>query len=159
MISTNKTNRIQYNSSGNRLLFLKDKGPQVIDLPTFFSGNEEEGKKNPTTGEDQNNKGFYWMDNGGCCFAGENDELVVAVSKHRHLHVWSIPEGRFDDSTTGGAVAVEHLMHFLASDDVVGLCFSKVRSALISAGFGDDIINVWTPFRLPQQPSIENGIV
>ena len=128
MISTNDSYRIQYNSSGNRLLFLEDKCPQVIEFPTFFSGNEDKGKKNLATGsgDDQNNKDYCWTKNYACCFAGENNELVVAVSNENDFHVWSIPEGRFDDPTTGGAIDVEHLMRFPALHyGINGLCFRK----------------------------------
>ena len=128
MISTNDSYRIQYNSSGNRLLFSEDyKGPQVVDLPTFLSGNEDEGKKNLATGsgDEQKHKGYFWTEN-HICFDGANDELVVAVSNENDFHVWSIPEGRFDDPTTGGAIDVEHLMRFPALHyGINGLCFRK----------------------------------
>ncbi len=71
-------------------------GPQVIDLASFISSGESKRKKTltPTVEKDHN-----WATNGVCCFAGASDELVVAASRERDLHVWSVPEGRFDYST------------------------------------------------------------
>ena len=96
---------------------------------------------------------FDWEKFGiSCCFAGSKDELVVAGAS-QNLHIWSVPPGRFNSSTAGGAV-VEQLMRIPSkfADQGAGLCFSKERSALISSGFGDDQIKVFIPYKLPQQP-------
>jgi len=150
LLSAYRCRAIQYNSEGDRLLFLE---PQVIDLSTFVSnGNADEGKKK-LVGEE--NMDFDWAKFGiSCCFAGSKDELVVVASRKRDLFIWSVPPGRFNSSTAGGAV-VEQLMRIPSkfADQGAGLCFSKERSALISSGFGDDQIKVFTSYKLPQQPN------
>ena len=145
--------QIQYNSKGDRLLFVsKHDGPQVIDLSTFVSGNEVEGKMKLVADN-------WWSYYGACCFAGSKDELVVAAS--RDLHIWSVsPEGRFNSSTAGGAV-VEHLMRIPSKFNEPSnakLCFSKERSALISNRYVSSVsIRFWTPYKLPEQPRDKNG--
>ena len=119
---------IRYDSKGDRLIYMENAGPQVIDLASFISGGENEGKKKltPTVEKDHN-----WADNGACCFAGANDELVVAASRNRHLHVWSVPEGRFDRSTIH-----RQTMHLTFDDDqdVSGVFYNKHRSTLVLWG-------------------------
>jgi len=131
--------QIQYKSKRDRLLFVKHDDPQVIDLSTFVSGNEVERKIKLIA----DNLTSY----GACCFAGSKNVLVVAVS--RDLHIWSVsPEGRFNSSTSGGAV-VEHFMLIPSKFNVswnVRLGFSKERSASISNGYVSSMkIRVWTP--------------
>jgi len=69
---------MRYDSKGDRLIFLETNGPQVIDLASFISGGgENQGKKKLTSTVE---KGHRWtVNNGVCCFAGANDELVVAA--------------------------------------------------------------------------------
>ena len=146
LLSTNWCNGIRYDSKGDRLIFMEtDAGPQVIDLASFTSGGENEGKKTLTsTVENDHN----WADNGACCFAGANDELVVAASRNRHLHVWSVPEGRFDRSTIH-----RQTMHLTFDDqEISGVFYSKHRSTLVSSG-GFNHIKTWTAFKLPQLPT------
>ena len=121
-------NGIRYNSKGDRLIFKEITGPQVIDLESFISGGENEGKKTLTSVVE---KDYNWTLFGTCCFAGANDELVVAVSDWEDLHFWSVPEGRFDSSSPIN----QQIMHFTVDDHQIrGIFYSKHRSALISCG-------------------------
>ena len=125
-------------------------GPQLINLASFISGDELKGKKSLTSTVE---KYHNWADNGVCCFAGANDELVVAASRQRDLHVWSVREGRSDSSTIS-----EQIMHFTFDDDhpIRGVFYSKHRSTLISCSLGNHI-NTWTSVKLPQIPT-ENHV-
>ena len=89
-----------------------------------------------------------WTEQGVCCFAGANDELVVAASRRGDLHVWSVPEGRFNRSTIH-----RQTMHLTFDDqEISGVFYSKHRSTLVSSG-GFNHIKTWTAFKLPQLPT------
>ena len=124
LLSVHSCDKIQYNSKGDRLIFLENSGLQVIDLLTFVSGNEDEGKKKILDDGQENND---WTTYSTCCFAGSHDELIVAASQD--INIWSVPEGKFKNSTAGAAI--EHLMR-LPSQFVTGgrLCGS-VKNALL----------------------------
>ena len=91
--------------------------PQVIDLASFISGGEDEGKKKLTSTVEKNHN---WAVSGVCCFAGANDELVVAASLLDDLHFWSVPEG--------GSAVNQQIMHLKFADDdqqIIGVFYSK----------------------------------
>jgi len=122
-------------------------GPQVIDLASFISGGKDEGKKTLTFTIE---KVHQWVSggNGVCCFAGASDELVVAASRERDLHIWSVPEGRFDADNN------QQFMHltFICKQVISGLFYNKERSTLIASGRFYHV-NSWTSFKLPQLPT------
>ena len=105
----------------------EDAGPQVVDIAAFQSGGKSEGKKTLTTPDQMDRDRSFFT----CCFAGANDELVVAVSDWEDLHFWSVPEGRFDRSTIH-----RQTMHLTFDDDqdVSGVFYNKHRSTLVSWG-------------------------
>ena len=140
---------IHYNSDGDRLIFKEITGPQVIDLSVFTGGSELKGKKKLTSTVEKNHS---WTVNGACCFAGANDELVVAASNWDDLHVWSVSQGHLNSSADNQQIM------FLPFDDqnISGVFYSKERSALISCSVGNHT-KVWTSFQLPQVPN-ENGM-
>ena len=123
-------------------------GPHVIDLASFISLGENVGKKKLTSTVEKNHN---WTRYGGirCCFAGANDELVVAASLERDLHVWSVPEGRFDNSTIH-----QQIVHLTFDDDqeIAGVFYNKHRSTLVSCNELNHI-KAWTSFKLPQVPT------
>ena len=124
-------------------------GPQVIDLASFISGGGENvGKKKLTSTVEKNHN---WAVNGVCCFAGANDELVVAASYCDDLHVWSVPEGRIDSSTDNRQIM--HLVTFDDDQEITGVFYSKRRSTLVSCNGEDGIIKTWTSYKLPQLPT------
>jgi len=67
----------------------------MADLSVFSSSNkgEGEGMLKLVTKEEENND---WTETSVCCFAGRNDEFVVATSDE-DLHMWSVPEGLNSD--------------------------------------------------------------
>ena len=120
----------------------EDAGPQVVDIAAFQSGGMSEGKKTVTT-PDQMDRDWEL---GTGCFAGANDELVVATSKHRDLNVWSVPNSRVNTS------ALDTLMRLpsgTAQGSFSAIGYSKQHSTLISCTFIGEI-KVWSPFKLPQ---------
>ena len=136
---------LRYNSEGNRLIFMEQyAGPHVIDLLTLNNGDENEWKKKLDRQVDR-----YWA-LGTCCFAGANDELVVATSSHhKDLYVWSVPNGRFN------TIVLDQPRRLPSGKQwITAMGYSKHRSSLIACynvGSNGDI-KVWCPFRLPQLP-------
>ena len=147
LLSTNWCNVIRYDSKGDRLIFMgTGAGPQVIDLASFNSGGENKGKKKLTSTVE---KDHHWTLHDTCCFAGANDELVVAASRERDLHVWSVPAGRFDSTTIH-----RQMMHLTSNDlRIIGVFYNKHRATLVSCGAEKGIIKTWTSFKLPQVPT------
>ena len=133
---------MRYDSKGDRLIFLETGGPQVINLASFISGGGENvGKKKLASTVEKNHN---WEVNGVCCFAGANDELVVAASLFDDLHVWSVPEDR--------SAVNQQIMHLKFADHLInGVFYSKHCGALVSSG--SNHIKVWTAFKLPQADS------
>ena len=57
-----------------------------------MSVNETEGKKSLSTADPKQVKQHFLTFKGAsCCFAGANDELVVAASHDSDLYIWSVP--------------------------------------------------------------------
>ena len=73
------------------------------------------------------------------CFAGDDDELVVAPSSDHQLFIWSVPEGRGDRTIDQSLLSLTGHQHA-----VNGVRYCKATSTLAS---GDDggIIKLWTP--------------
>ena len=128
--------------------FFGDDCGSTNHLASFISSGGDKGKKKLTSTVEKNH---YWAVNGVCCFAGANDELVVAASRERDLHVWAVPEGGFDSSAVN-----QQIMHLTFSDDdqpIRGVFYNKHRSTLVSCGGDDGIIKTWTSFQLPKVPA------
>ena len=85
-----------FNRRGTRLLYGVSKQPPVVfDVPS----EEQMGGAPGTVG--LSSQGFYLPDFGfnTMCFAGQEDELVVAASEDHSLHVWSLPDSQGRDTT------------------------------------------------------------
>ena len=113
-------------------------------LKGLNNGDENEWKKKLDRQVDR-----YWA-LGTCCFAGANDELVVATSSHhKDLYVWSVPNGRFN------TIVLDQPRRLPSGKQwITAMGYSKHRSSLIACynvGSNGDI-KVWCPFRLPQLP-------
>jgi hypothetical protein len=140
LLSTDKySTGVRYNSKGNRLVFLETGGPHVIELAAFVSGGMKDGKKNLIS-TDQNDN--HWTEHDyNCCFAGANDELIVAASHHRGLLVWHVSDIGFNSSPVNQLKRLQYIQ------EVTSVCYSQQRGVLIACGISDDI-RVWTPFNL-----------
>ena len=149
LLSTNGAcGNVQYNRNGNRLLFMEREGPQVIDLSAFINSGGNKGKKNLTITDHPPN----WPITLPCCFAGTNDELVVATSNHHQdgLYIWSVPAcaARFHSIEADQKTTRLHTN----GANISAMFFSKNRCALVACGLNKPI-QVWTPFKLPQIPT------
>ena len=88
-----------------------------------------QGYVTPTTGRNLN------------CFAGRDDELVVAASADHGLYVWSLP--------TDQQLADEQIDQSLVvlrghTGSIYSVRYNRQRDTLASAG-KDKIIRLWTP--------------
>ena len=79
-----------FNRQGTRLLSMEyQQPPLVLDVPSGLQMGSETGKVRFTA------QGFSrsLLTLRNKCFAGQDDELVVAPDEQDHcLHVWSLPE-------------------------------------------------------------------
>ena len=72
------------------------------------------------------------------CFAGQDDELVVAASKDHSLHVWSLPESQGRDVTVNqSAIALR------GHTDVLTVRYDHNNDVLASGGY-EEIIKLWS---------------
>ena len=76
-----------------------------------------------------------------CCFAGENDELVVSASKDNSLYLWSLPDERVDDDQVVNESVATLRGH---SGGVYCIRYHHLNSVLASAG-SEKVIKLWTP--------------
>ena len=104
--------------------------PQVangISGKTQFSS---QGYVTPTTGRNLN------------CFAGRDDELVVAASADYGLYVWSLPS---DQQVAGDQVIGQTLTVLQGHKGVIySVCYNHASDTLASAG-AEKIIKLWVP--------------
>ena len=74
------------------------------------------------------------------CFAGDDDELVVAPSSDNNLFIWSVPEGRGDDRTID-----QSLLSLTGHQHrICNMRYCKSTSTLASGDFGG-VVKLWTP--------------
>ena len=78
-----------------------------------------------------------------CCFAGDNDELVVAASKENNLHIWSIPD---EQSIIGNRKTADQSLLSLRGHQKRISCvrYCKATSLLASCD-ASGIIKLWSP--------------
>ena len=76
------------------------------------------------------------------CFAGQNDELVVAASADHGLFVWSLPT---DQKVAGDQVIDQPLVVLRGhKNNISSVRYNRQRDMLASAGW-EKIIKRWTP--------------
>ena len=85
----------------------------------------------------------------GCCFAGDDDELVVAASSDHSLQIWSVPSGR------GDRIINQSLLSLRGHQkEINSVRYCKFTSALASGGC-DSVIKLWTT----KSSRYKNGLV
>ena len=77
------------------------------------------------------------------CFAGQDDELVVAASEDHSLHVWSLPDSQGRDTTINQSIFALR-GH---TEEVYSIRYDHNNDVLASAG-ADKITKLWNP--IPQ---------
>ena len=76
------------------------------------------------------------------CFAGQDDELVVAASADHGLYIWSLPN---DQQVAGDQIVDKPLVVLRGhKDDIYAVRYNRRRDMLASAG-EEKIIKLWTP--------------
>ena len=80
------------------------------------------------------------------CFAGQDDELVVAASFYTNLFVWSLP---FDQELSEYQVIDQPLVALEGHEDqIYSVRYNRQRDTLASAG-EEKVITLWTPIDHP----------
>ena len=74
-----------------------------------------------------------------CCFAGDQDQMVVAASKDHSLRIWSVPKGE------GNATTIDQSIVTLRGhqNTIRSVRYSKATSTLASGGH-EGVIKLWT---------------
>jgi len=130
-----------FDSRGTRLLFREVKSHQYV----IYEVPSDDQRQNPVQVEktELTSPGYYVPRDGlnTCCFAGDEDELVVAPSAVDHsLHIWSVCDGpngnRRIDQSLLSLIGHKHALNTVR--------FCKVTSSLVSCGV-ENVIKLWTP--------------
>ena len=89
-----------------------------------------QGYVTPTTGRNIN------------CFAGRDDELVVAASANHGLFIWSLPT---DQQVEGDQIVDQSLVALRGhKDNIFSVRYNLQSDTLASAGAGK-VIKLWAP--------------
>ena len=81
------------------------------------------------------------------CFAGQDDELVVAASIDHGLFVWSLPT---DQQVAGDQIVDQPLVVLRGhKNNISSVRYNRRRDTLASAGF-ESVIKLWTPIARQQ---------
>ena len=131
---------VRFNRQGTRFLCREDSQlPTVYQVPTSQQMTGGVNRKmqfsapdyaSPQVGRNLN------------CFAGKDDELVVAASADHGLFVWSLPT---DQKVAGDQVIDQPLVVLRGhKDDIYAVGYNRQRDTLASAG-QEGVIKLWTP--------------
>ena len=156
---------VRFNGRGDRMLCITDNNQVVVyDLPNRKKRSLAATTAAGTVGKVQLTAPGYvrstisaytmkWNRRGSCCFAGKDDELVVAASDLKNdLIIWSLPDGHGERT-----VSLPFLVLPGHTDQSRVDCvrYSPQNCMLASSAgsySGIGKIRFWTPFTLP--PSI-----
>ena len=82
------------------------------------------------------------------CFAGKDDELVVAASADHGLYIWSLPS---DQKVAGDQINNQPLVVLQGhKDSIFSVRFNQRSDTLASAGV-ERTIKLWTPIGKQQE--------
>ena len=126
--STAPTYSARFDGKGNRLICVSKEEQVVYNVPA-----------NEVTDKVQLNAPGYSVSKDGC-FAGDDDELVVAPSFDHRLFIWSVPEGQGDRTIDQPLLSLPgHHGH-----EINQVRYCKATSSLVSGVVGG-VIKLWTP--------------
>ena len=129
-------NSTRFNRRGTQLLFGIDKQPPIVfDVPSEEQMGGAPGKMRLSS------QGFSLPDIGSntMCFAGKDDELVVAASQDHSLHVWSLLDSQGRDITINQSL-IALRGH---TGDVYTVRYDHNNDVLASGGY-EEIIKMWS---------------
>ena len=130
---------VRFNRQGTRLLCR-----EVCQLPTVYevpTSQQMTDGVNGKVGFSAPNYAISYEVN-SFCFAGKDDEMVVAASADHELFVWSLPT---DLQLTGDQLIDQPLVVLRGHKDYINAVrYNRQRGTLASAGF-ESVIKLWTP--------------
>ena len=139
------TIEVRFNGRGTRLLCLESNYPPVLyDIAAKRQMEIGHGRMQLVMPEEFNRP--LLMDS--ACFAGQNDELVVAGSEDSGIYVWTIPEGPIIPPLTedGGN---EPLVVLRGHRSIVNQVRFNGHFGALASCSNDREIKFWTPLALP----------
>lgn len=91
-----------------------------------------------------NGPGFCTDDVGrnSCCFAGIDDELVIAASDDDNLNIWSLPDSKGQDCQVNQPLRV--LTTGRHDEGFINCIRYSSNSSTIISSHGDGVIQLWT---------------
>lgn len=140
------TIEVRFNSKGTRLLCLETNRPPVLyDLPTRRHWEADQGKMQLVMAE-KHNRGHCLMD--AACFAGRDDDLVIAGSEDHGIYIWRIPDGPIlppliDDEENEPFIAIR------GHRSIVNQVRYNDHFSTLASCSNNKEIKFWTPFSLP----------
>ena len=139
------TESVRFNRQGTRLLCREAcQLPTVYEVPTNQQMTDGVNGNVRFSAPDYTTPNFGWNN---FCFAGKDDESVVAASADHGLFVWSLPT----DQQVAGEQIVDQPLVVLRGHkkDINAVRYNRQRDTLASAG-ADKIIRLWTPIARQQ---------
>ena len=126
-----------FNRQGTRFLYGKVNQP-----PAIFDVTSEEQKDGATGKVRLSSPGFSlsYVGWNALCFAGKDDELVVAASKDHSLHVWSLPDSQGRDTTVN-----QSLIALRGHKGPVYSIRYDHNNDVLASGGREKIIKLWNP--------------
>ena len=132
--STTTTYSARFDVKGSRLLCMSGGGHPIV----YNTQSANAARENVQLSAPGYSVGSYGRSNS--CFAGDDDELVVAPSAtDNNLFIWSVPEGRGDRTIDQSLLSLTGHQHHL---NQVRYC--KATSTVASGDAGG-VIKLWTP--------------
>ena len=132
----------RFDERGSRLLCRRARNlPVVYNVPITSSEQQQQPASRVTDKVQLTAQGYSTPSNGisNCCFAGGDDELVVASSSNHNQLIWSVPEGQGDRTINQPLLSLTGHRHAINCAR-----YSKAVSSLASSDT-DGIIKLWTP--------------
>jgi len=135
--STLPTLSARFDGKGNRLLFKPREDLSVVY--NVLTDQDQRPAADGVTDKVQLTAPGYSSESlRSSCFAGDDDELVVAPSSDHRLFIWSVPEGRGDRTIDQSLLSLTGHQH-----DVKAVRFCKATSTLTSGDIAG-VIKLWT---------------
>ena len=143
-VTTGSTASVTFDSKGTRLLCREGKSHGLLQVVLNKVPSDKQQPRPVQVETTELQSPGYSVPLMGlsiCCFAGEEDELVVAPSSVDHsLHIWSVC-----DEPNGKRTIDQSLLPLSGHQKALNnLRYSKAISTLASCG-GESVIKLWTP--------------
>ena len=132
----------RFNGEGSRLLCSPYSNlPVIYNVPTEQQQQQKPAPADSVTGMVELTAPGYSVaksEHSSNCFAGDDDELVVASSSDHRLFIWSVPDGRGDRTIDQSLLSLTGHQH-----EIHAVRYCKSTSTLAS-GDNAGVIKLWT---------------